>query len=101
MSKRMIVDLDVDKTAIDTNLDKRYHFQAACIPMRARRDARKAAVQLCRVQGAGRRAHRLQQLFLLEKRMAELFEEKVRRVHGHRFRAAVHLHLCGGENQQV
>ena len=26
MSKRMIVDLDVDKTAIDTNLDKRYHL---------------------------------------------------------------------------
>ena len=26
MSKRMVVDLDVDKTAIDTNLDKRYHL---------------------------------------------------------------------------
>lgn len=26
MSKRMIVDLDVDKTAIDTNLDKLYHL---------------------------------------------------------------------------
>ena len=31
MSKRMVVDLDVDKTAIDTNLDKRYHLGLSLI----------------------------------------------------------------------